>query len=508
MVGLIDIYGKPLNKELLKKEQAAPTVRGIRQIISGHPAQGMTPARLAGILKDAEQGAPERYMEMAEEMEEKDLHYLSVLGTRKRAVAQLEITVEAASEDAGDQKNADMVNEFLRRDTLEAELFDILDAIGKGFSLTEIIWDLSGREWWPLRLEWRDPRWFEFDRVDGVTPLLRTESGPEPLAPFKFICHHHKAKAGLPIRGGLARAAAWSYLFKNYDIKDWVAFAEVYGQPIRVGKYHNAADEAEKSVLLRAVSTIGTDAAAIIPESMQIEFVEAKSASNNAEVFEKLANYLDRQVSKAVLGQTATTDAIAGGHAVGRTHDEVREDIERADARQLAATINRDIIRPFIDLNRGPQAKYPRLSIGRADAVDIDRFSNAVARVAGAGLRIKSSEVREKLGLSEPEDDDELLGPPVSDAPPVAASGQGCPVHGPAAAAAAAADDDAIDELAGAELDEWEEIISPVLAGIRDQLAAAENFEEAKRIIARALADMDSDEAAERLAGGTGAELS
>ncbi len=56
----------------------------------------------------------------------------------------------------------------------------------------------------------------------GIQPMT------EPLLPYKFIVHVAKAKAGLPIRGGLARAAGWTYLFKNYVLKDWVTFAEVY----------------------------------------------------------------------------------------------------------------------------------------------------------------------------------------------------------------------------------------------------------------------------------------
>ena len=40
---------------------------------------------------------PYLYLELAEDMEEKDLHYLSVLGTRKNAVAQLDLIVSAAS---------------------------------------------------------------------------------------------------------------------------------------------------------------------------------------------------------------------------------------------------------------------------------------------------------------------------------------------------------------------------------------------------------------------------
>ena len=27
------------------------------------------------------------------------------------------------------------------------------------------------------------------------------------------------------------------YLLKNYHLKDWVSFAEIYGLPLRLGKY-------------------------------------------------------------------------------------------------------------------------------------------------------------------------------------------------------------------------------------------------------------------------------
>ena len=37
------------------------------------------------------------------------------------------------------------------------------------------------------------------------------------------------------------------YLFKNYDLKDWVSFAEVYGLPLRLGKYAPGASEANES---------------------------------------------------------------------------------------------------------------------------------------------------------------------------------------------------------------------------------------------------------------------
>lgn len=421
--------GRPIDFDALRREEAEAEMAGVRQAWSGHPSVGLTPERAASLLLQAEEGDATAYLELAEDMEEKDLHYLAVLGTRKRQVSQLDITVDAASDDPNDIENADMAREVLARDDIEAVLFDILDAVGKGYSSTEIVWDMSERQWWPEKLIWRDPRWFGFDRVNRRTLMLRVNGGVsagaaaadpnaalnfglQPLSPYKYITHIHKAKSGLPIRGGLARAAVWAYMFRNYALKDWVAFCEVYGQPLRLGKYTPGATADEKRTLLRAVSNIGTDAAAIIPRTMDLELMSDQARRDGGDLYQNLEEYLERQISKAVLGQTTTTDAISGGHAVSQEHNEVRGDIERADAKQLAASISCFLIRPLIDLNKGPQKAYPRVKIGRSESIDIPVMAEALAKLVPMGLRVQASEVRDRIGFSDPPADAEVLMPP------------------------------------------------------------------------------------------------
>ena len=167
-------------------------------------------------------------------------------------------------------------------------MIDMLDAIGKGFSATEIVWDSSEREWFPRALAMARPALVhvrlglgrgtagahaeerrqipvagERKRGSGAFQGRRTlrrvarrhRDSADDRAAGALQIHRHfaKAKAGLPIRGGLARAAGWSYLFKNYVLKDWVTFAEVFGQPLRVGKYGPGATEQDKQALLQAV---------------------------------------------------------------------------------------------------------------------------------------------------------------------------------------------------------------------------------------------------------------
>ena len=132
------------------------------------------------------------------------------MGTRKRSVSQIEITVEAGDDSAAAEEHAEMVRKWLKRGELAEEIVDILDAIGKGYSFTEIIWDTSMGQWQPDRLEYRDPRWFRFERTRSKdTSTIGRRRAGKALDAFKFIFATMKAKSGLALRGGIARVAAW-----------------------------------------------------------------------------------------------------------------------------------------------------------------------------------------------------------------------------------------------------------------------------------------------------------
>lgn len=389
-----DVFGPP---------KAGPTLTGVRSPISGHPADGLTPTRLASIHRAAAAGNPLAWLELAEDIEERDPHYLSVLGTRRRSVAQLPITIEAASDAKEHVFHADFLREWLKEGVLELALFDVLDAVGKGFSVTEIEWESTPEAVLPKALDYRPQRWFEFDQADGETVVLAEGVTREPLSPHKFIVHRHKAKSGLTIRSGLARVASWAWMYKAFTAKDWAIFTQNYGMPTRVGKFDRAASDADKEVLWRAVANIAGDCAAIIPAEMSIDFVSVeKGTGSPGQLYERRVDWFDRQISKLVLGQTTTTDAVSGGHAVAQEHRLVQEDLERADAKLLSASLTHQLTRLIIALNFGPQAKYPRLNIGRPDEVPLNDVVNALDKLGPQGLTIEASELRDRLGFSDP----------------------------------------------------------------------------------------------------------
>ena len=410
---LIDQYGRPL--PMLKKAEmleqiAQPTIGSVRHIQAGHPADGIEPVRLSAILREAETGDATFYLELAEQMEEKDLHYAAVLGVRKRAIRSLEMRVEPGDDSEPAKEAAELVREALSSAAIKEDLIDMLDAIGKGYSVTEIMWQYGGGRWEVAGLEQCDPRWFEYDQVTGRKLLMKDFAGAVPLPPFKFIVHQARAKSGLPIRAGLARLAAWAYMFKNFSLRDWAIFGEAYGHPLRLGKYDTSASIEDRRTLLRAVRQIGVDMAAIIPKNMEVEIVSASSTGAD-KLYEGAARYWDEQLSKGVLGQVATTDAIAGGHAVGKIHEEVRSDIRDADAEQLAATLMRDLAQPLtlLHFGDGRRVKCPRIRFLQPEVIEPKDLLQLMEKGPKMGLKITIRDVRKTFNLSEPEDGEEVL---------------------------------------------------------------------------------------------------
>ena len=416
--------GKKGRKEAFDPEKDTGILRPVDMTIaagedndrySEYPSRGLTPVKLAAILREADGGNVRSQMELYEDMEEKDPHLFSQMQTRKLAVTGLDWEVQPFSPDnEQDKVIAEWIKDQLRGiENLDDILTNLLDAIGKGVSIMEIIWGVDSKGFDVIEdIRYVHQKKLVWDwKTDDM--LICTEQFPNGihLPKNKFAVHKYNAKSGHTSRAGVLRIITWMYLFKNYTIKDWVAFCEAYGMPIRIGKYDPGASEADKQELLEAIVKIGSDAAGIIPDTTMIEFKEANKTSS-ADTYERLARYCDEQVSKAVLGQTLTSDSGGGSYAQSKTHDEVRHDLTVADAKALAVTIRRDIIRPLVEYNFGTAVNIPFFKFN-SDEKEDQKETAGVYRtlVCDMGLKVPSSHIYKKFSIPEPEDGEEILQP-------------------------------------------------------------------------------------------------
>lgn len=380
---------------------------------SEYPSNGLTPVKLAEIFKEADAGDVLRQMELFEEMEEKDPHLFSQLQTRKNAVTGLDFEIIPFSDDPRDKEIADFIEEQINGiESLEDVETDLLDAIGKGFAVSEIMWGYDEGHVVVREIKSRHQKRFFWDSLDDSFKV-RTKDAPEGilLPTNKFIVHRYKARSGHTSRAGILRVVAWMYLFKNYDLKDWVSFAEVYGLPLRLGKYAPGASEADKVALMQALIQIGADAAGIIPDGTSIDFITTEKTSSS-DLYERLARYCDEQISKAILGQTLTSDSGGGSYAQSKTHNDVRHDLTVADCKSLASTLRRDLIRPLCIFNFGEDKRVPHIRFDCEESEDLTQTATIIGTLVNeVGLRVPTSFIYKKFSIPEPEADEEVAAP-------------------------------------------------------------------------------------------------
>ncbi|MCX4341346.1 MAG: DUF935 domain-containing protein, partial [Lachnospiraceae bacterium] len=337
------------------------------------------------------------------------------------AVTGLDWEIQPAGITDTDKDIADFVENAIRKiPRLREVMLDIMDAVGKGISISEIDWEIDNSGNFIISgIEWVHPKKLFWDYETDEMKICTVEY-PEgiSLPENKFVVHRYKAKSGHPSRAGVLRIVAWMYLFKNYNIKDWVAFCEIYGMPLRLGKYNAAASKEDKVALAEAIINLGADAAGIIPETASIEFVESNKTTS-ADIYESFARYCDEQTSKAIVGQTLTADSGGGSYAQGKVHADVRHDLTVADAQALAETINECIVQPLVLYNFG-SAACPTFQFDCKEPEDLKETVEVYKTlVCDMGLKIPEEHVYKKFAIPKPEDGERVLEPPAVNVQPV-----------------------------------------------------------------------------------------
>ncbi|MEW5803736.1 MAG: DUF935 domain-containing protein [bacterium] len=411
------IYDANGNKIYLpvKPDMEEVGVVRLQDVYSEYPSQGLTVTQLASILKEADAGIMHRQMELFEEIEEKDTRIFSCLQTRKQAVIGLDWDIIPADEqDRNSVAQAEFVKEVMSgiSNFQEAQL-DLLDAIGKGYAVVEVMWDIRDGRNVIAAIKWRHQKRFVWNDTQTELRLI-TDAEPskgESLAnyPAKFIIHQYKGRSGYPARAGLLRTLAWFYLFKSYNIKDWIRFCEVYGMPLRLGKYDPSATKADRAALRTAVQSIGADGAGIISKSTELQFVSALNGAANGDVYKTFIDMVNQEISIVILGQNLTTEVKEGSRAAAQVHDKVRQDLLEADCIALDKTITQQLVVPLVIFNFGPQAVYPRYKTAYEPAEDLIAEAQRDKTLVETGVPIGVNYFRQKYNLPEPAKDEQIV---------------------------------------------------------------------------------------------------
>lgn len=267
-----------------------------------------------------------------------DSHVFACTQSRKSGVLSLEWCINKLSDN---DKNAEFIENLLKNLDINKLINDILDATQYGFQPLEIMWKKYNNGYvLPERIIAKPPEWFCFD--DNNILKFRTKENyyGEELPNKKFLCPQVNPSYNNPYGERTLSRVFWPVTFKKGGMKFWVIFTEKYGMPHLIGKHPRGASKDETETLADSLEQMIQDAIAVIPDDSSVEIQEANKSSSS-EIYEKLIDKMNAEISKAILGQTLTTEiGDTGSYAASNTHMQVRQDIIDSDKKLVEKTIN------------------------------------------------------------------------------------------------------------------------------------------------------------------------
>lgn len=296
-----------------------------------------------------------------------DAHVFACCQSRKAGVLSLEWEINRGLDK---DKNAEFVEDLLKQLDIHKLINDILDATQFGFQPLEIMWKKTkSGQILPEAILSKPPEWFCFD--DNNVLKFRTKENyyGEELPHRKFLCPQVNPSYSNPYGERTLSRVFWPVTFKKGGMKFWVVFTEKYGMPHLVGKHPRGASKEETDTLADMLEQMIQDAVAVIPDDSSVEIQEANKSSS-AEIYEKLIDKMNAEVSKAILGQTLTTEiGETGSYAASNTHMQVRQDIIDSDKKLVETTINQ-LIRWIYEINF-PNEDIPLFELYQEEDVDL-----------------------------------------------------------------------------------------------------------------------------------------
>lgn len=402
-------------------------------------------AYISSVFRLSLTGYRREFCDLLDELLERDPHMYAVCAQRVHAVSGGETSFNVANCDESELERATEIRDFVKR--CWDELPDRQQSISQlqwgglyyGVGASEISWtqdvekDKKGKSvprWRPRRLHWIHSRRLAYPdpnnwsvRIWDMGMVASWDQARDPTGrmfgvacdeyPAKFIIHTPAVRGNYPTRDGLGRECAYWSALKLMGARGAAQYIERFGKPWVIAKYatgesegeHRAAGK-EDLVAVEAAARalgIGSLASAMIPDSTSIEIMgPAASTSPGRQLMHVLfVNMCNAEISKAVLGQTDTTEASPNG---SRGAVEVRkqgtQELYRYDAACLSDTIQHDLVKWIVDLNfPGEEHLCPTVSIQAVEEPDLNAIVERARLMATVGAPVDADALADEVGV-------------------------------------------------------------------------------------------------------------
>lgn len=328
----------------------------------------------------------------------RDDQVMSTFQQRRLAVTSVPWEVQPGGNALKDKKAAEFIAAIITKIGFDNLTDKMLYGTFYGYAVGECLWAYdSGSSLITLdKIKVRKARRFRFAPNGDLHMLTYANMLPgEVMPPKKFWAYACGAdNDDEPYGLGLAHWLYWPVFFKKNGIKLWLKFLDKFAQPTGVGKYPRGSQQSDINKLLGALQAISTDSGIAVPDGMAIELLEA--ARSGTVDYSTLHDKMNQAISKVVLGQMMTSEAI-GGHNKADVQMSVRQDLVKADADLICDSFTRTVATWITEWNF-PGAAVPKLRRIIEEPEDLKARSERDANLGKLGYRPTLKYVQETYG--------------------------------------------------------------------------------------------------------------
>ncbi len=326
-----------------------------------------------------------------------DAHVGSVVDSRKAGVLTLEWMLERGK---ASKRHHDFIAAVLAKFDMHRVITDILEAPLYGFAPMEIVWERADGMIAPSEFLGKPSEWFRYSLDNELLFISKDNTEGEPVPDLKFIVPRNDPTYINPYGKRILSRCFWPVTFKRGGFRFWAMFLEKYGMPHLIGTYPSGTEEAKISEMLSMLEDMIQDAVAVIPEGSRVESVDVSSSGNAGRAYKEFLEFGNREVSKAVLGQTLTTEMQStGSYAASQTHFAVRQEIVDSDRRIVEDTMN-TLIGYIYEVNFSADQEKPMFQLFEQKDVQQERAERDKT-LTEAGVRFTKEYFQDEYDLDE-----------------------------------------------------------------------------------------------------------
>lgn len=137
---------------------------------------------------------------------------------------------------------------------------------------------------------------------------------------------------------GLLNKAAPYWIYKKQALASWAEYQQILGIPPRIGKT-DIRDVTRRDNMVSMLRDMGHASYGVFDKDDMFEFVSPSLGSNAESVFDVMIQYLNKELSKLIVGQTMTTED-GSSRSQSETHADMFEMIMQGYKQFVADVVN------------------------------------------------------------------------------------------------------------------------------------------------------------------------